>query len=209
MSDDSKCWTDQYITAGQRHGAKLDGNAPGARPRNYAAPVGKGAPVFAKSLSGGQSRTETVDLVEYTVNEGPTIFKDASVDIYTSSPRLSATLTLFIERKGSIGDQVIAGPVACPATVHALGINPNTGSVYRLQGLHNFTPPFALQLATGYKAVRLVVTVGKGNWDFAAGFNGATMRLSVAWEPNVEISDEELQRLYAGCKIGSVTPVVV
>lgn len=202
-------WTRQYLTGRDRNRAKPYNGYLGGTPKNFVTPVGA-SPVFSQLPNARQSRTEQVDLCEYTVNESDPEPKLVSVDLFTPSPRLTTTVQVFVERAGVIGGgPIVAGIYPCTVNIFALSINPTSGNVSRLQALHAFNPPYALQIQPGYKAVRVVATVEKDNWDFPEGFNGAYLRLSCAWEPNTFVEQEELQRLYAACSISTIQPVVV
>lgn len=203
-------WTQKYVTAAERNGVKSSGFRFGQRPNAVNGVVGKHV-VFGQLPNARQAATEVVTLCQYTVNESNPVSREVAVDVFTPSSRLTCSLQVFVEASDRItSEPAIPGAIPCVANIFALAINPTTGNPVRLNNITTFNPPRAIQIDPGYRAVRLVAEVSKDNWDFpVGGFNGAYLRLSVAWEPNVFMEQEELQRLYASCRTSSVEAVIL
>lgn len=190
-------WQDSYTTAENRlgvpNGRALRRSFPGGQK------IGR-TPVIDNAGFSGQANAKLVSVCNY--NGATSGAGTATIDINTPSSRLTCGVQVFVERDGMISEAPVAvGAIPIAGTLSAMGVNPLTGNHMQLQPIASFQPPYAFQVDPAYRQVRLGLTLEYRNWVYSATFVKGTLKVCATWEPNVEMSSDELNRLMAMCSI--------
>lgn len=157
-----------------------------------------------------QTCTKQALLASYPANalaEGDGNPHNVCVDITTPSARLRCGVQLFWRRRGVISDQpTILGGTPATATLYATGVDPTNGGRGNMQVIQTYNLPASIQIDPAYRAVRLVVKVQVGN---VGEVYECDLELVANWEPVVEMSSMELNRLYSACTMNVPQTVLI
>lgn len=195
-------WTNAYVQAenklGTPHGYK------GSRPYPGGQRVGVN-PVINNGPFANQANAQVVPLALYDASVSNNRSVLTTVDIKTPSSRLTTCIQLMLDRNDQISEIPPAqGAVPLVATLYALGVNPLTGAQSVMQALASYNPPAMFQIDPGYRSTRLVLPLDYRNFFFSEGvFQKGTLKLIATWEPNCEMSQDELNRLQAACSVSN------
>jgi len=172
--------------------------------------IGRGLPT-QNNPWGAQANTKVVTLAQYdSANVSAPLSKTQVVIISTPSRRVACGLQIYFEFGTPVSGAPIPGITPLVGSVVQLAVNPQNGQTSTMKTVGSFNGPDSIALDPIYRDVQLVANIDTNNLDYTSmGISYARLMLIANWEPTVEISDAELNRLYGLCSVTNPNPVNV
>lgn len=208
-------WAKKYVNGAERvHQLRPRANA-GVAKASFALPATQDVFSTPKNEPFAGGSHSIVRKIATYVADGPTT-KTAYVRIYTPSNRLRICATLAIEMTTKNNQAVPSFSTSPTWAIRAVGRNPQTGNESPLRVVYppggtTTTWPDAFEADSALKILQAEITIPATPFNMSTDYYNETcdVNLIVTWEPNIQIPEDELRRLYSLCNVSTPTPVTV
>lgn len=131
------------------------------------------------------------------------------LSIVTPSNRLRPGVQIFPVPMGTVNPPGI-GAVACRFTLLAVGQDPTFGIRHQSQPVFSGNAPYVSSPTDWptYRQLDLQIDCDSRNWNWN-GLEKGSLCVVVNWEPTVDMSEDELNRLRAYCSVTVPAPLVL